>query len=78
MQGFSFRILRTFVWVKTRLQLENNQDSLVGETDLALSQGHSEELGIHATLHSQLAQDLGGVHPSRQHKDEGRQGGGVP
>ena len=40
-------------------------------TDLALTKRNSEELGAHAALQSQLAQDLSGVHPSRQNKDEG-------
>ena len=40
-------------------------------TDLPLTKSNSEELGAHAALQSQLAQDLSGVHPSRQNKDEG-------
>ena len=40
-------------------------------TDLTLTKRNSEELGAHAALQSQLAQDLSGVNPSRQDKDEG-------
>ena len=40
-------------------------------TDLTLTKRNSEELGAHAALQSQLAQDLSGVHPSRQYKNEG-------